>query len=193
LAFEVDISSPESIVALRVKVNDVAGRVGVLVNNAALIPFQDFLQVGWEDWDQTIQTNLSGPFYCSRIFIDDMLALGRGNILILSSVNGIRAQAGLSAYNVTKAGLIMLAQTMALELAPHNIRVNAIAPGDIATSVIEQVADQEAAVSNIPLRRWGRPEEVAETALFLASSRSSYTTGAVILCDGGLNAQLYPP
>jgi NAD(P)-dependent dehydrogenase (short-subunit alcohol dehydrogenase family) len=121
-----------------------------------------------------------------------MLTLKRGNIIILSSVNGLRGQVGLSAYNVTKAGLIMLAQTMALELAPHNIRVNAIAPGDIATSVIENVADQSEALKNIPLRRWGRPEEVAETALFLASARSAYTTGSVIGCDGGLAAQLYP-
>ena len=86
----------------------------------------------------------------------------------------------------------MLAQTMALELAGHNIRVNAIAPGDIATTVIENVPDEGEALKNIPLRRWGRPEEIAETALFLASARSSYTTGSVMGCDGGLAAQLYP-
>jgi 3-oxoacyl-[acyl-carrier protein] reductase len=121
-----------------------------------------------------------------------MLTLKRGNIIIISSVNGLRAQVGLSIYNVTKAGLIMLAQTMALELAKHNIRVNAIAPGDIATSVIENVEDEAEALANIPLKRWGRPEEVAETALFLASARSAYTTGSVVSCDGGLAAQLYP-
>jgi NAD(P)-dependent dehydrogenase (short-subunit alcohol dehydrogenase family) len=178
--------------ALRKQVNESIGLVNVLVNNAALIPFQDFFQISWDDWERTLRTNLSGTFYCSRVFIEDMLQLGRGSILILSSVNGIRAQAGLSAYNVTKAGLIMLAQTMALELAPHKIRVNALAPGDIATSVTEAVADQDAALNNIPLRRWGQPEEVAETALFLVSGRSSYITGAAVVCDGGLNAQLYP-
>lgn len=191
-AFYVDIADLESVVALRQQVNAAIGRTSILVNNASVIPFQDFLRMAWQEWDRTLQTNLSGTFYCSRVFIDDMLELRRGNIIILSSVNGLRAQPGLSAYNVTKAGLIMLAQTLALELAPHHIRVNAIAPGDIATSVIENVADQEAALHNIPMRRWGRPEEVAETALFLASSRSSYTTGSVIACDGGLNAQLYP-
>lgn len=191
-AFAVDISQPTSLLNLREQVHAVFGPVSLLVNNAAVIPFQDFLQISWTDWEHTIGTNLNGTFYCSRVFLDDMLTLKRGNIIILSSVNGLRGQVGLSAYNVTKAGLIMLAQTMALELAPHNIRVNAIAPGDIATSVIENVADQTEALKNIPLRRWGRPEEVAETALFLASARSAYTTGSIISCDGGLAAQLYP-
>jgi 3-oxoacyl-[acyl-carrier protein] reductase len=191
-AFAVDISQTESILELRAQVHAAFGPAGILVNNAAVIPFQEFLQTTWADWDRTIDTNLSGTFYCSRIFIDDMLSLEHGNIIILSSVNGLRAQIGLSSYNVTKAGLIMLAQTMALELAQHNIRVNAIAPGDIATSVLDNVDDEAEALANIPLHRWGRPEEVAEIALFLASTRSSYTTGAVFSCDGGLAAQLYP-
>ena len=191
-AFPVDISEPASLTALRESVRTVFGTVSLLVNNAALIPFQEFLSLTWDDWDRAIRNNLNGTFYCSRIFLDDMLEIGRGNIIIMSSVNGLRAQTGLSVYNVTKAGLIMLAQTMAMELAQRNIRVNAIAPGDIATQVIENVNDEDQALRNIPLRRWGRPDEVAETALFLASSRSAYTTGSVITCDGGLAAQLYP-
>lgn len=191
-AFEVDISQPASLNAARDSIRAALGPVSLLVNNAAVIPFQEFLSLTWDDWDRAIKNNLSGTFYCSRVFLNDMLELKRGNIIILSSVNGLRAQTGLSAYNVTKAGLIMLAQTMALELAQKNIRVNAIAPGDIATQVIENVSDEEQALRNIPLRRWGRPEEVAETALFLASARSAYTTGSVIACDGGLAAQLYP-
>ena len=148
--------------------------------------------MSWLDWDRTVATNLSGTFYCSRLFADDMIGLGKGSIVILSSINGLRAQLGLAAYNVTKAGLIMLAQTMALELASAGIRVNALAPGDIATHVIEHVADQVAAQANIPLGRFGGVEEVAEAALFLASSRSSYITGSVLGVDGGLAAQLYP-
>ena len=191
-AFEVDISQPASLNAARDSIHAAFGPVSVLVNNAAVIPFQQFLSLTWDDWDRAIKNNLNGTFYCSRVFLNDMLELKRGNIIIMSSVNGLRAQSGLSAYNVTKAGLIMLAQTMALELAKKNIRVNAIAPGDIATQVIENVSDEEQALRNIPLRRWGKPEEVAETALFLASARSAYTTGSVITCDGGLAAQLYP-
>lgn len=191
-AFEVDISQPVSLNAARDAIHAAFGPVSVLVNNAAVIPFQEFLSLTWEDWDRAIKNNLSGTFYCSRVFLDDMLELKRGNIIIMSSVNGLRAQTGLSAYNVTKAGLIMLAQTMALELAQRNIRVNALAPGDIATQVIENVSDEEQALRNIPLRRWGKPEDVAEAALFLASARSAYTTGSVIACDGGLAAQLYP-
>src|SRR5687768_324522 len=191
-AFEVDISQPASLNAARDSIRAAWGPVSVLVNNAAVIPFQEFLSLTWDDWDRAIKNNLSGTFYCSRVFLNDMLELKRGNIIIISSINGLRAQTGLSAYNVTKAGLIMLAQTMALELAQKNIRVNAIAPGDIATQVIENVSDEDQALRNIPLRRWGKPEEVAETALFLASARSAYTTGSVIGCDGGLAAQLYP-
>ena len=191
-AFDVDISQPASLNTARDAIRAVWGPVSVLVNNAAVIPFQEFLSLTWDDWDRAIKNNLSGTFYCSRVFLNDMLELERGNIIILSSVNGLRAQPGLSAYNVTKAGLIMLAQTMALELAQMNIRVNAIAPGDIATQVIENVTDEDQALRSIPLRRWGTPDEVAETALFLASARSAYTTGSVIACDGGLAAQLYP-
>ncbi|HKY55855.1 MAG TPA: SDR family NAD(P)-dependent oxidoreductase [Anaerolineales bacterium] len=191
-AFDVDISQPASLNKARDAIRAAWGPVSVLVNNAAVIPFQEFLSLTWDDWDHVIKNNLSGTFYCSRVFLNDMLELKRGNIIILSSVNGLRAQPGLSAYNVTKAGLIMLAQTMALELAQKNIRVNAIAPGDIATQVIENVIDEDQALRNIPLRRWGKPDEVAETALFLASARSAYTTGSVFACDGGLAAQLYP-
>jgi len=191
-AFDVDISQPASLTEARDSIRAAFGPVSLLVNNAAVIPFQEFLSITWDDWDRAIKNNLSGTFYCSRVFLNDMLELGRGNIIIMSSVNGLRAQTGLSAYNVTKAGLIMLAQTMALELARKNIRVNAIAPGDIATQVIENVSDEDQALHNIPLRRWGKPDEVAETALFLASARSAYTTGSVIACDGGLVAQLYP-
>ncbi len=191
-AFEADIRLVRSLRRMQADVHMAYGPVEILVNNAAHILFQDFLQMSWEAWDLTLETNLSGSFYCSRVFIDDMIALGQGNIIIMSSVNGLRAQVGLSAYNVTKAGLIMLAQTMALELAPHHIRVNAVAPGDIATAVIENVGDEAMALRNIPLRRWGTAEEVAETVLFLASERSSYVTGSVIGCDGGLAAQLYP-
>jgi len=191
-AFEVDISQPDSLNAARDSIRSALGPASVLVNNAAVIPFQDFLSLTWDDWNRAITNNLSGTFYCSRVFLNDMLELKRGNIIIVSSVNGLRAQVGLSAYNVTKAGLIMLAQTMALELAQKNIRVNAIAPGDIATQVIENVRNEDQALLNIPLRRWGKPDEVAETALFLASTRSAYTTGSVLACDGGLAAQLYP-
>lgn len=191
-AVELDISKPASLNAARTSIHALFGPVSLLVNNAAVIPFREFLSLTWDDWDRAIKNNLSGTFYCSRVFLNDMLELQRGNIIIISSVNGLRAQIGLSTYNVTKAGLIMLAQTMALELAQKNIRVNAIAPGDIATQVIENVIDEGQALRNIPLRRWGKPDEVAETALFLASARSAYTTGSVIACDGGLAAQLYP-
>jgi NAD(P)-dependent dehydrogenase (short-subunit alcohol dehydrogenase family) len=188
----VDISSKESVAELSSRVAAAYGRTAILVNNAAFIPMGPLLEMDVAVWDRTIATNLSGSFYVSRAFVDDMIDGGGGSIVIISSVNGLRAQAGLSAYNVSKAGLLMLAQTLAVELARYSIRVNAIAPGDIDTQVAAVVADRAAAEANVPLGRFGRPEEVAEMALFLGSARSSYTTGGVFTVDGGLNAQLYP-
>lgn len=192
VAITVDIADRESVAALRARVRESFGPASVLVNNAAYIPIGPFLGTDPAIWERAVGTNLSGTYHCSRAFLEDMREQGGGSIVILSSVNGLRGQVGLGAYNVTKAGLIMLAQTMALEVARYGIRVNALAPGDIATAVIENVADQSAAQANIPLARYGRPEEVAEAALFLASERSSYTTGSVLTVDGGLTAQLYP-
>ena len=188
----VDIASKDSVAALSSRVRSAYGSVALLVNNAAFIPIGPLLDMDVAEWDRAIMTNLSGSFYVSRAFVDDMIQGGGGSIIVVSSVNGLRAQVGLSAYNVSKAGLVMLAKTMALELAPLGIRVNAIAPGDIDTQVAAVVADRATAEANVPLGRFGRPDEVAETALFLASSRSSYTTGGVFTVDGGLNAQLYP-
>jgi 3-oxoacyl-[acyl-carrier protein] reductase len=174
----VDIASKDSVTALASRVRSAFGRIAILVNNAAYIPIGPVLDMDIAQWDRTITTNLSGSFYVSRAFVGDMIERG--------------AQVGLSAYNVSKAGLLMLTQTLALELARYGIRVNAIAPGDIDTEVAAVVSDRAAAEANVPLGRFGRPEEVAEMALFLASSRSSYTTGGVFTVDGGLNAQLYP-
>ncbi|HET9345050.1 MAG TPA: SDR family NAD(P)-dependent oxidoreductase [Candidatus Limnocylindrales bacterium] len=192
IAIGVDIADQASVTALHSVVRDRFGPVGVLVNNAARIPFRPFLEMTRDEWDRTIATNINGSYACSRAFCGDMIERGSGSILIVSSVNGLRAQRGLSAYNVTKAALIMLARTLALELAGAGIRVNAIAPGDIATHVTDHVADHDAAQATIPLGRYGRADEVAEAALFLVSSRASYTTGSVFGVDGGLDAQLYP-
>ena len=191
-AMSVDIASPESVAGLRSTVRSAFGLASIVVNNAAYIPFRPFLAMDLTEWDRTIATNVSGSFYVSRAFVDDMIERGGGTIVVISSVNGLRAQVGLSAYNVSKAALLMLARTMALELAGQGIRVNAIAPGDIDTHVAQNVPDRAAAEANIPLGRFGRPDEVAEMALFLASPRSSYTTGSVFSVDGGLSAQLYP-
>ena len=191
-AIVVDISDPDSVRDLSASVRSAFGPASILVANAALITIRPFLAMTQAEWERTIATNVNGTYTCVRVFCEDMIERGRGSIVILSSVNGLRAQVGLSAYNVSKAALIMLAQTLALELAGYGIRVNAIAPGDIATAVVENVEDPAAAQGNIPLRRYGRAEEVAEMALFLASERASYTTGSVLAVDGGLGAQLYP-
>lgn len=192
IALAVDIADPASVRALHTAVQATYGPTTILVANAARITIRPFLELTQEEWDATIATNITGSYTTARVFCDDMIAARRGSIVVISSVNGLRAQIGLSAYNVTKAALVMLARTMALELARYGVRVNAITPGDIATAVIENVADQSEAQATIPLGRYGRADEVAEMALFLASARAGYTTGSVMGVDGGLDAQLYP-
>jgi len=192
LAFPVDIADGASLDRLRSQVRSAFGPVTILVANAARITIRPFLELTDAEWEATVATNVTGTYLTIRRFCDEMIDARRGSIIVISSVNGLRGQVGLSAYNVTKAALVMLARTVALELAGHGIRVNAIAPGDIATAIVDQVADQDGAQGTIPLRRYGRPEEVAETALFLASARAAYTTGSVVTVDGGLDAQLYP-
>ena len=192
LALPVDIADPASVAALHTAVRAAYGPTTILVANAAKITIRPFLELTQAEWDATITTNITGSYTTARVFCEDMIAARRGSIVIISSVNGLRAQIGLSAYNVTKAALVMLARTMALELARYGVRVNAITPGDIATAVIENVADQSEAQATIPLGRYGRADEVAEMALFLASARAGYTTGSVMGVDGGLDAQLYP-
>lgn len=191
-AFAVDIADGASVRALRAAVTGAYGPATILVANAAKITIRPFLALTDDEWEQTIATNVTGSYRTVRTFCEDMIAARRGSIIVISSVNGLRGQIGLSAYNVSKAALVMLARTTALELARYGVRVNAIVPGDIATAVIEQVADQSEAQSTIPLGRYGRAAEVAEMACFLASPRASYTTGSVLGVDGGLDAQLYP-
>lgn len=191
-AHPVDIADAGSVRALRAAVTEDVGPATILVANAARITIRPFLELTLDEWQTTIATNVTGSYLTVRTFCEPMIAAGRGSIIVISSVNGLRGQIGLSAYNVSKAALVMLARTTALELARHGVRVNAIAPGDIATAVIDAVADQGEAQGTIPLGRYGRADEVAEMALFLASSRSSYTTGSVLGVDGGLDAQLYP-
>lgn len=192
VAVTVDIADPASVGALHAAVRAEYGLTTILVANAARITIRPFLELTQDEWDATISTNITGSYTTARVFCEDMIQARRGSIVVISSVNGLRAQIGLSAYNVTKAALVMLARTMALELARYGVRVNAITPGDIATAVIDHVADQADAQTTIPLGRYGRADEVAEMALFLASGRAGYTTGSVMGVDGGLDAQLYP-
>jgi NAD(P)-dependent dehydrogenase (short-subunit alcohol dehydrogenase family) len=168
-----------------------AKRLDVLVNNAGIAPSRPFLDMTEDDWDRVIRVNLKGAFLVGQAAAKLMVAKKtQGAIVNMSSVNAVLAIPGLAAYNVSKGGLNQLTRVMALELAPHGIRVNAIGPGTIATELARKavLGSPEAKtkiMSRTPMGRLGEPAEIAETALFLASKRSSYMTGQIVYVDGG--------
>src|SRR5690606_37066830 len=170
------------------------GAVDILVNNAALTGSkvsEHFLELSDELLDRTIDVNLKGTFIMSQEAARVMAGRG-GSIIHISSVGAYAAQEGASVYCATKSALLGLTKTMALELAPHNIRVNAIAPGDIRTETSENVVDEKNErgfsgdyVRKVPLGRRGEPAEIGSTAVFLASDDSAYITGETIVVGGG--------
>jgi NAD(P)-dependent dehydrogenase (short-subunit alcohol dehydrogenase family) len=168
-----------------------AKRLDVLVNNAGIAPSKPFLDMTEDDWDRVIRVNLKGAFLVGQAAARLMVAKKtQGAIVNMSSVNAVLAIPGLAAYNVSKGGINQLTRVMALELAPHGIRVNAIGPGTIATELARKavLGSPEAKtkiMSRTPMGRLGEPEEIAELALFLASKRSSYMTGQIVYADGG--------
>lgn len=170
------------------------GAIDVLVNNAAILAAKDFLDLDEADFDRVIRVNLKGAFLCgqavARHMVERAKAGGRpGAIVNLSSVNAVFAIANQVPYSVSKGGINQLTKVMALSLAPHGIRVNAIGPGSIMTEMLETVmADAEARrriLSRTPLGRIGEPKEIAAIAAFLASDEASYITGQTVYADGG--------
>jgi NAD(P)-dependent dehydrogenase (short-subunit alcohol dehydrogenase family) len=171
------------------------GRLDILYNNAAVQMSGRLVDCTEADWDLTITTNLTAIFYACRAGIPHMVAGGSGSIINTSSVLGLIGSEGYAAYGAAKAGLVALTRQIATEFGP-SVRANVIAPGSIDTPRFRKVADAmpdpEAFLSGlratVPLGRLGVAEDISRIALFLASDDSSYTSGAVIPCDGGLAA-----
>ena len=192
--FCADISSRQQVQNLVAEAIEKFGRIDILVNNAALTGAKaaaPFLDLTDELLERTIDVNLKGTFIVSQEVARKMTTHG-GSIIHISSVGAYAAQEGASVYCATKSALFGLTKTMALELAPYNIRVNAIAPGDIQTETSENVVDEKKEKGfsghyfrRIPLNRRGEPTEIGPTAVFLASDDSSYITGETIIVDGG--------
>lgn len=174
-------------------VNDVIatfGNIDICVNNAGISKDNLLLRVTPEQWDEVMQTNLKSVFNMTRLVMRPMMKAKKGSIINMSSIVGVRGNAGQSSYSASKAGIIGFTKSMAHELGSRNIRCNAIAPGFIETDMTHYLKDGEGAsafLANIPLGRFGTGEEVANTTLFLASDLSSYITGQVISTCGGLN------
>lgn len=174
----------------------VHGRVDVLVNNAGIFKAADFLEVTEEDFDAVLRINLKGSFLMGQAVAKAMAKEGHGSIVNMSSVNAVLAIPNIASYNVSKGGINQLTRVMALALAPYKIRVNAVAPGTIATELAERaVLTSDEAKSKIlsrtPMKRLGEPSEVADVVAWLASDAASYVTGEIVVVDGGRMALNY--
>ncbi len=165
------------------------GRVDILVNNAGITRDGLMMRMTEQQWDMVINVNLKSAFNFTHALTPIMMKQKSGSIINMSSVVGVHGNAGQANYSASKAGMIGLAKSISKELGSRGIRANAIAPGFIATEMTHQLSDEVRSewAKQIPLRRAGTPEDVANTALFLASDLSSYITGQVIQVDGGMN------
>ncbi len=174
-------------------INDVTrefGTIDVCVNNAGISKDNLLLRLTPEQWDEVMDINLKSVFNMTKQVIRPMMKAKKGSIINMSSIVGVSGNAGQSSYAASKAGILGFTKSVAKELGSRNIRCNAIAPGFIETDMTHYLKDGEGAkkfLENIPLGRFGRTEEIADTTLFLASDMSSYITGQVINACGGLN------
>ena len=165
------------------------GRIDILVNNAGITKDGLLMKMSEEDFDSVIDINLKGAFHTIRHMSRYFLKQRSGKIINISSVSGILGNAGQANYSASKAGVIGLTKSTARELASRGIQVNAIAPGFIETDMTDamQAEAKERMTDAIPLKRIGKPEEIADLAVFLASAKSDYITGQVIAADGGMS------
>ncbi|MBW1742275.1 MAG: 3-oxoacyl-[acyl-carrier-protein] reductase [Deltaproteobacteria bacterium] len=187
-AIRIDVSSREDVQGLFNQIVEEAGRVDVLVNNAGVTADGLLVRMKEEDWDRVLDINLKGAFYCTQAVAKTMMKQRSGRIINMASVVGVMGNAGQANYVASKAGLIGLTKSVARELAPRGITVNAVAPGFIQTSMTAELSEKvkEAMLTQIPLGRMGQSEDVAEAVAFLASEEAAYITGQVIHVNGGM-------
>ncbi|WP_341912665.1 SDR family oxidoreductase [Polaromonas sp. YR568] len=166
------------------------GRIDVLVNNAGIFRAADFLEVTEADFDAVLRINLKGSFLVGQAVARVMAGAGKGSIINMSSVNAVLTIPTIASYNVSKGGINQLTRVMALALADKGVRVNAVAPGTIATELAAKavLTSPEATariMSRTPMKRLGQPSEIADTVAYLASDAASYITGEIVVVDGG--------
>jgi 3-oxoacyl-[acyl-carrier protein] reductase len=187
-AVAVDVSDTAAVDAAAGKILDDAGRVDILVNNAGVTRDNLLMRMSEEEWDTVINTNLKGAFNFTRALTRPFIKQRSGRIINIASVIGLIGNAGQSNYAASKAALIGFTKSIAKELAPRGITVNAIAPGFIETDMTAALDDKvrEGILGNVPLGRFGSPDDIAHAAVFLAMEPSGYITGQVLTVDGGM-------
>ncbi len=186
-----DVSSPDQVSKAFKKVDELMGGLDVLIANAGISFRTPFLEISYEEWRKVIDVNLNGAFLCAKEAIKRMSRQRKGVVLFTASTNGIRGHPYYAHYNASKAGLILLAKTLALEFAPW-LRVVAVCPGYVLTPMQLREYTQEMIEEvnrTIPIRRHASPDEVAALFAFLASDESSYITGTCVTIDGGETAR----
>ncbi len=186
--FKADVTQFDQVKEMVEDVSAEYGRIDILVNNVGLIRDNFLMLMSDEDWDALMKANLKSLFYCCRAVIRKMIPERRGKIINISSISGILGTSGQTNYAATKGGMISFTKSLARELGPFNIHVNAVAPGLIESEVLSKMAKEkvEAIIKSTSLGRLGKPEEVARAVLFLASDLSTYITGQTLIVDGGI-------
>ncbi len=185
-----DVGDKVQVDALVAQVMAAHDRIDVLVNNAGIFKTADFLDVTEADFDAVLRVNLKGSFLVGQAVAREMAKAGKGSIVNMSSVNAVLTIPTIASYNVSKGGINQLTRVMALALADMGVRVNAVAPGTIATELAAKAvltSDEAKAriMSRTPMKRLGEPSEIADTVAYLASDAASYITGEIVVVDGG--------
>lgn len=190
LAIKADVSTSKGISKIVRETLKRYGHIDILVNNAGITIRSNTLAITEQDWDRVQAVNLKGPFLCSKAVVPHMLQAKSGVILNIASIRGITGSKNSSHYAISKAGIIAMTKSFALEFAPY-IRVNAIAPGYTFTDLHSHLDQKEIGTieTSIPLKRFGTVDDIANTALFLASEEARYITGETIIVAGGLVMQ----
>jgi len=195
MAVQADITAEDQVKTMAARAVSEYGRVDILVNNAGVsqLSYTATEDLSKTEWDTIIGINLTGTFLCCKHVGKAMITGGGGSIVNIATTAGITGVARAPAYSASKAGVILLTKSLALEWARYNIRVNAVAPHYLETPLTEELRASEkiytGLINQIPMKRFGKPSEIIGAVLFLASQASSYTTGTVMAVDGGYLAQ----